>query len=240
MKSQLNKCKAFVLDIFFPNRCPFCDDFIRWDKLICNNCRESLIPANDKICRICGQEKCCCHDSKLNYDTVLASFFYDDKNVSKAVYSFKYHGIINIAEYTAYDASVHIKNENITVPDMIVPVPMGIHKQRSRGHNQAELLGQCICKELDIPVRNDLLYKKDTKDEQHIHTAVERIKRVKGLFYCGNEDLSGKSVLLCDDVMTTGATLNECAGLLKSMGAEKVIAVVCAAARLDNSQEKGA
>ncbi|MGN0675309.1 MAG: ComF family protein [Oscillospiraceae bacterium] len=240
MKKYLSKCKAFILDIFFPNRCPFCDEFICWDKHICNDCMNSLVPANDKICRTCGKEKCCCHDSKLNYDAVFASFFYDDKNVSKAVYSFKHQGIINIAEYTAFDAYRRIKNGNIAVPDMIVPVPMSKRKRRSRGHNQAELLGVCIGEKLDIPVRNNLLYKKDTEDEQHIHTAAERIQRVKGLFYCGEEDLSGKSVLLCDDVMTTGATLNECAGLLKSMGAEKVIAVVCAASRLDNSQEKGA
>ena len=120
--------------------------------------------------------------------------------------------------------------------DIVVPVPMGKKKQKRRGHNQAELFARCIGRYLEIPVKNDILYKYDTRDEQHSHSARERSERVKGLFYTKNTDLSGMRVIICDDVMTTGSTVNECARLLKAIGAESVIAAVCAVTRLDSQK----
>lgn len=232
--AAMNKCKAFLLDIFFPNRCPFCGDFIMWDKHICGKCEETLRNANDTICRKCGYDKCACSEN-INYDMALATFFYNEELVSNAIYQFKKTGEMNIAEYTVKDIALRMKRENIPVPDMIVPVPMGRKKRRRRGHNQAELLAKCIGRSLNRPVRSKILFKYDTKDEQHQHTAEERRERVKTLFYAGKADLSGMTVMLCDDVMTTGATINECAGLLKKLGAECVISAVCAVTRLEKT-----
>lgn len=234
----MDKCKAFLLDIFFPNRCPFCGDFIMWDKHICGECEENLKNANDIICRKCGKfgkENCLCGSEKLLYDMVFATFIYNEELVSNAIYRFKKTGEMNIAECAAKDIALHIERENIPVPDIIVPVPMSKRKQRKRGHNQAELLAGCIGKSLDRPVRSDILFKYDTRDEQHLHNAEERQERVKTLFYAGKADLSGMTVMLCDDVMTTGATINECAGLLKQLGAECVISAVCAVTILEKT-----
>ncbi len=230
----INKCKAFMLDVVFPNRCPFCGDFIMWDKHICSKCEETLQNANDMICRKCGKDKCVCGED-IQYDMAFASFFYNESSVSNAIHRFKETGEMNIAEYTANDIALHMKSENIAVPDIIIPVPMSRRKQRKRGHNQAELLVRCISKELDIPVRKDILFKYDTRDEQHQHSAEERQERVKTLFHAGNADLSGMTVMLCDDVMTTGATISECARLLKQLGAECVISAVCAVTRLEKT-----
>lgn len=225
--TAINKCKAFLLDVVFPNRCPFCGDFIMWDKHICGRCEETLQNANDIICRKCGKDKCICSE-KLNYDMAFATFIYNEKSVRSAILNFKLTGEMNIAEYAVKDIALRMGKENIPVPDIIVPVPMGRKKRRKRGHNQAELLAKCIGKNLNRPVRGDILFKYDTKDEQHQHGAEERHERVKTLFYTGKADLSGMTVMLCDDVMTTGATINECAGLLKQLGAECVISAVCA------------
>lgn len=241
MRTPIDKCKAFILDIFFPNRCPFCGEAIRWDLYSCEECREKFIESNDKICRKCGKYKCCCKDG-LNYDMAFASFFYGSDETRRAIHDFKHIGDTNIANVTAEDAAAYMKAENIAKADMIVPVPMGKRKQKSRGYNQAELLGRCIGKILDIPVRNDILYKYDTKDEQHEHTREEREQRVRDLF-CVNDKtpaINESTVLLCDDVMTTGSTINECARLLKSIGAKKVIVVVCAVTKLEKTEEKGA
>lgn len=225
--TAIDKCKAFLLDIVFPNRCPFCGDFIMWDKHICGRCEETLQNANDIICRKCGKDKCIC-GGELNYDVAFATFIYNEKPVRSAILNFKLTGEMNIAEYAVKDIALRMEKENITVPDIIVPVPMGRKKRRRRGHNQAELLAECIGKKLDRPVRNDILFKYDTKDEQHRHGAEERHERVKTLFYTGKADLSGMTVMICDDVMTTGATISECAGILKNLGAECVISAVCA------------
>ena len=226
-RTLLNKCKAFLLDIFFPNRCPFCNEFIKWNKVICDDCRESLIPACEKICHKCGNLKCVCAESK-SFDNAYAAVFFDDKNVSNAIYEFKRTGMSNLAEYTAEIVSGYIDKA-----DLVTGIPMGKRKQRSRGHNQADILARCIGDNLDIAYKHDLLYKIDTKEEQHHFSEHERKERVKDLFYKGDADLSGKTVILCDDVMTTGSTLNRCAELLKEMGAEKVIVCVCAVTRLE-------
>lgn len=232
--TAIDKCKAFLLDVIFPNRCPFCGDFIMWDKHICGKCEETLQNANDVICRKCGKYKCVCGND-IQYDMSFASFFYNEGSVSNAIHRFKETGEINIAEYTVKDIALHMRRENILKADAVVPVPMGRKKQRKRGHNQAELLARCISKELVIPVRKDILFKYDTRDEQHQHSAEARQERVKTLFYAGNADISGMTVMLCDDVMTTGATINECAGLLKKLGAECVISAVCAVTVLEKT-----
>lgn len=238
-KITVNGIKLFVLDILFPSRCPFCGEFIMWNELCCESCRETLVAANDVICRKCGQDKCRCNE-KHSFDMVYVSYFFDDENVADAVYRFKHEGESNLAELAAADTVRHMKAEGIPLPDFIVPVPMSVRKRIARGHNQAELFARIFSKSLKIPMRRDLLFKRDTKDEQHKHNEAERKERVKSLFYGGNANLSGKSVLLCDDVMTTGSTLNECAAILKNAGAERVIVSVCAVTRLNgqNSSDK--
>lgn len=237
---RLDRCRAFLLDILFPNRCPFCGGFIRWDSFICENCREKLASANDFICRLCGSVSCVCNkeNTVLWYDAVFGSFFFDDENVNvgSAIHRFKHTGEENIAAAAAEELSRRLKTEGMAKQDIVVPVPMGKKKQKRLGHNQAELFARCIGRYLEIPVKNDILYKYDTRDEQHSHSARERSERVKGLFYTKNTDLSGMRVIICDDVMTTGSTVNECARLLKAIGAESVIAAVCAVTRLDSQK----
>lgn len=234
----LDKCKAFMLDIFFPNRCPFCGGFIMWDRHICADCEESMEKANSVVCRSCGMDKCVCGEAPRRYDKAFVSFFYNDGSVREAIFRLKDTGENNIGEYTAEDAAERMRDENIPKPDMIVPVPMGRKKRRKRGYNQAELIAECIGKRLDRPVRTDIIFKRDSKEEQHGLGAEERLRRVGSLFYAGDADLSGKTVMLCDDVMTTGATVDVCTRLLKGLGAESVYVTVCALTKLEKSSEE--
>ncbi len=233
LKTFSRNCKAFLLDMLFPNRCPFCNKFIRWDMFVCDVCRSELIPACEKICHKCGNLYCSC-DGSNSFDNAYAAVFFDDENVSGAIYDFKRTGMINLAEYTA-----EIVCKYIDKADLVIGVPMSKRKQRERGHNQADILAKCIGEHLDVAFGHNLLYKIDTKKEQHHFSEKERVERVKNLFYGSDADLTGKTVILCDDVMTTGSTLNRCAEILKEMGADKVIACVCAVTRFDKSQEKG-
>lgn len=231
-KITADSIKMFALDILFPSRCPFCGEFIMWNELCCGACRDTLASANDVICRKCGEYPCRCGKETRFFDTVYGSYFFDEPPVKSAVYRFKHEGESGFADLSAADIAEHIRAEGMPLPDFIVPVPMGRKKRIVRGHNQAELFGKSLSRALGIPMRRDILFKYDTKDEQHFHTEKERRERVKDLFYGGSENLSGKRILLCDDVMTTGSTLNRCAEILKGAGAESVIAAVCAVTRL--------
>lgn len=237
---KFDDIRLWALDILFPSRCPFCGDYIMWNELCCGACRDTLASANDVICRKCGNDKCCCDKENYAFDMVYGSYFFDEPPVKSAVYRFKHEGEGGLADLSAADIAERMKAEKTPLPDFIVPVPMGRKKRIARGHNQAELFGKSLSRALGIPMRRDLVFKYDTKDEQHFHTEKERRERVKDLFYGGNENLSGKRILLCDDVMTTGSTLNRCAEILKDAGAESVIAAVCAVTRLKerNSSDK--
>ena len=237
MTRWTDKCRAFLLDIVFPNRCPFCDGFITWDTYVCPDCGDKLADANSLICRRCGYEKCICHEEPI-YDMAFAAFFFHDNGVADAIYRFKHTGDTNIADLAAENIVRYMEKENVPKPDIIVPVPMEKRKQRARGHNQAELFAKCIGKRLDVLTESRLLFKKNG-GEQHRLDRTERQQQAKEIFFAGSSDLTGKSVMLCDDVMTTGATINECAGLLKKLGAEKVIAAVCAVTELENTSEEG-
>lgn len=248
MTQWTDKCRAFLLDIVFPNRCPFCNGFITWDAYVCPDCADRLQDANSIICRRCGYAECVCCDCGKEpvYDMALAPYFFHDEGVREAIYRFKHIGDTNIADAAAENIIRHMENESIKKPDIIVPVPMEKIKQTKRGHNQAELFARCIGKRLDVPVDSKILFKR-TGGEQHRLGRTERKEHAKELFFAdqGSTDLTGKTVMLCDDVMTTGSTINECASLLKKLGAASVTAAVCAVTELkdtpeNTSEEKGA
>ena len=235
MTKWTDKCRAFLLDIVFPNRCPFCDGFIAWDAYVCPDCADNLTDANSLICRKCGYKKCTCNEGH-RYDMAFAPFFFHDKGVSDAIYRFKHIGDTNIADLAAENIVRYMEKENVPKPDIIVPVPMEKRKQTKRGHNQAELFAKCIGKRLDVPVESRILFKRKG-GEQHRLDRTERKQQAKEIFFTGDSDLTGKTVLLCDDVMTTGATINECAKLLGKLGAERIITAVCAVTELENTSE---
>ena len=113
--------------------------------------------------------------------------------------------------------------------DCIVPVPMTKSKLRKRGYNQAEVLADALSERLNAPVENDVIVKKISFREQHKLTADKRQKNADRIYYrTDSEAVRNKTVLLCDDVMTTGSTINKCTKILLEMGAEAVIIAAAA------------
>ena len=121
-------------------------------------------------------------------------------------------------------------------PECIVPVPLHPSKQRCRGFNQAELLAEALGEETGLPVRRLLLKKKKTKDQKSL-SRNQRIKNIKDAFVVDEEEISfgiPASVLLIDDVSTTGSTLTACARALKAYGIPRVFYIsVCVAEQIN-------
>ena len=119
--------------------------------------------------------------------------------------------------------------------DFVTAVPLHKREFLNRGFNQSERLGQALAKWLDVPYET-VLTKITTTAPQKELKAVERSGNLLGVFdVCG--DVAGKTILLVDDVITTGTTLDECAKMLKIFGAEEVYAVTAAAACLSSGEE---
>ena len=226
----MNTISRFLADLVFPNRCPCCDDFIKWDKLICGKCHRSIETVHEKACPVCGRETCMCSEENF-YDGALVPLRYETL-VKEGVLSLKRGNNKNFGEYSGKLLAGILKNEKPELKfDMIMPVPMSPASFRKRGFNQAEIIAGEIASALDIPLVNDVLIKQDTDASQHYLNKSQRMRNISSI-KIKETDLRGKRIIICDDVITTGSTINRCARLLKNSGAETVFAAVAAGTKL--------
>ena len=117
---------------------------------------------------------------------------------------------------------IHLNEEQIIKPDAIVPIPLHATKERERGFNQAARLATYFAESFNSPVHQQALNRiKPTETQTHL-SRKKRLANMKNAFAIGSGYQKTDSVLLIDDVMTTGATVSECARTLKRAGARKV------------------
>lgn len=223
--------KSLLLDFFFPNRCPFCGGFISFDRLCCEKCFSELMWADEYICRRCGKPvrpECDCKNPH-SYSLCASAAYYSGA-VKDGIYSLKFKNNLNSALIFGRVLKDMLEEMGVLDDiDIAVPVPMSPKQQRMRGYNQAEEIARAIVKGTDIPVRTDLIRRRFSKTAQHDLSRDERHTAARKNYYTDihGTPLSGMTVLLADDVLTTGATLNACSELLTALGAE---CVICAAA----------
>lgn len=209
----MSKARDFILDIFMPTRCPCCEGFIKWDKLLCEECERALEPVDNSDER-----------PPAGCSAAVSAFKYDGA-AKQGIYALKDGWGISFAVYTAPLLAEKLKGCGA---DLITCVPMAKRKANERGYNQAEVIAKELSKLMGIPYDGGLLTRRTTSMAQHdLETASERAEFAKTLYGIadGHSDITGKKLLLADDIHTTGATLSECAGRLLSMGASDIIAV---------------
>lgn len=215
----MNKLAAFITDLFFPNRCPICSGYINYDSFICESCHSQLDPFSDEVCPQCGKIKGECICSKVCYDRAFVCFYYE--NIAKT-------GILSLKDgHKEFGYFIgRLLGERIAENDLradgIVPVPVSKKSYRKRRYNQAKVIADQIADIIRLPVFTDIIFKNDSA-VQHTLNSAERKKNTSA-FYGGNRSLDSMKLILCDDVITTGSTLDRCAGILKEMGAAAVYA----------------
>lgn len=216
---NLNFVKTLV-DIIYPKRCPYCNNVINRDALCCCECNKNI-----KACS--NIRKIPIRDSNLE-TTCISPLKYEGDFV-KAFHRFKFRGYKSYANEFASRMVKSIKsNFSDCKFDVITSVPLSSKRKYERGYNQAELLSKIIAKELSIP-HEDLLIKVKKNKIQHKLSHDERIENVKGAYLAKNLDIiNGSNILLCDDVITTGSTLAECAKMLLDSNAKSVMCVTIA------------
>ena len=111
---------------------------------------------------------------------------------------------------------------------LVVPVPLNQYRLNWRGFNQTGLLAEQLRASLKLDILSGILIKNDARPQADLNNKEERAVNVKGKFVFSGSDLNGRSILLIDDVCSTGSTLNECARILKENGSGKVVALVVA------------
>lgn len=216
----MNKLFRFAADLFFPNRCPICMDFIEWDSLVCEKCKNSLKAFPEEICPGCGKTECICDN--IHYDSALVCFYYEDL-AKKGIISLK-DGHKEFGYYLGNLLGEKIARSSL-LADAVVPVPMSAKSLRKRRYNQAEIIAERISEINKLPLLTDILYKNESHI-QHTLSRSERIENTSAYFSDKNRRLDNMKIFLCDDVITTGSTIDRCAALLKGSGAAAVYAAV--------------
>lgn len=230
--------KRFV-KLFFPNRCEFCGDVIEFNKTVCKDC-ENLPKIASPICENCGKSKneCDCKNRKNEYKMIVAPYYYRDK-VVKAVHRYKESEMRFLSERFGRDISNCVKNHYSDISfDVVTFVPMRKWDIRKRGYNQSEILAKIVSNNIDVELMNLLVKTHRTKPQKR-STARERKVNVFGAFDVSDKEyVNGKTILLIDDIKTTGSTLNECAKMLKIYGAKEVYCAALAVVNNKNNKKQ--
>ncbi|MBR3768046.1 MAG: ComF family protein [Clostridia bacterium] len=221
-----------LTDIFLPPRCAGCDCITESDFPVCSECSKLLIrPATKKNrCDICflPLDKCICSKRQF-YDKFSASFFYDGA-VKNTIFKLKFRARPDIAKSFARLICFSLEERDmLTEIDAVTYIPMSRYSQFKRGYNQSKLLAQHISRLSGKPCIG-YLTKYSVSRSQHSLDRISRTGNLLGMFepdpkYA--ETIKGKTILIVDDVSTTGSTFNEIAKTLLIFGAEAVYAASC-------------
>ena len=199
------------------------------------------------VCGICGKigpkPLCSICSKKIEGLSCITVQKVHNKNFSKQAYLFKYGGIIRekLINYKFNEqsylhetfANIIIKNEKICRfiknYDIIIPVPIHRKRYKQRGYNQTELIARKIAKNLDITVVTDVLVKEKNNKPQSDLTKTEREQNIKNVYRVQNsQKINNKTILIIDDIYTTGNTVKECSRMLQQAGASQIAVLTIA------------
>ncbi len=217
--------------IFFPEKCPHCGKTLKINEDFCLCCGSDEVRLTDSCCENCGKERevCSCGTRYTTELPHITGVFTYDGLIQNMLLSFKFSGRKNLYRYFGDCLAERVATVYANVDfDTVTFVPSSAESIKERGYNPARLLAERTAKKLFLPCEELLIKSKDT-EKQHSLRAKERMTNIKGSIALNkSSDVQGKTVLLCDDIKTTGATLKECSDVLLAMGAEDVYCITVA------------
>ena len=223
----LSKFAEYILDLFFPRRCLNCSKVIT-TKYFCKDCKNSAAYIKVKTCKSCGLpfKHCACKWNFYYFDEII-SCFESDETTKNSFYSFKFGGYITGGKFFSSQMAKNVKKHpNFEDIDVITSVPLHKTTLYERGFDQVKILAKHISKLTKIKYAPLLCQPKKSVKQHETKCMSERFQNVLGKYIIKkNKSVRGKTVLLVDDIKTTGATLSQCARELKFAGAKRVIAV---------------
>ncbi len=224
-----NKLFFHIISLLFPARCPICNKIVQRQNFLCPEC-SSAAERIENPCHGCGREKTQCACGKSKFNLQLAAPFSYKGNIKSAIHRFKFQEETELSEFFGSEIAKTVEKHFRQVPfDVVTCVPQTKKRKRERGYNQSALLAKEAASALTLEFKETLLIKTRDTADQHGLKGKERINNLKNAFSVAeNIDIKGKTILLCDDIKTTGATLNECRKTLLKSGAKAVYCAVIA------------
>ena len=202
---------------------------------ICSNCSEQLLQNENVICTFCRHDLPLTNFTSYTKNKVSAIFFgrvtiekayslllFRKEGITKnLIHDLKYRGNEGVGIFFGnWLGEILMKNKEFSTVDFIVPVPIHAKKKKIRGYNQVTKFGECLSMHLKVPLNEDILIRQSATKTQTLKSRFERFNDLESKFLARNTSIfKKKHILIIDDVITTGATLEACAKeLLKTPG----------------------
>lgn len=219
-----------ALDLLFPPTCVGCGKAgIRW----CAECQKQVKILNGAVCDVCGlpleKSGVCdsCRSDRPHFHSLRAWAVFDGP-VQSALHRLKYRRDISLGDEIAFQMTPFVQELNWNI-DMIVPIPLGRQRMKQRGYNQVAMIAKPLAMALGARYAPTILMRRKETRSQVGLSKIERRTNVQDAFQAGT-GVAGKTVLVMDDVSTTGSTLSSSANALYAAGAKDVYALTAARA----------
>lgn len=232
----MNQVLKFILDLLFPVLCQGCG---AEGAYLCLSCQNNIEPALER-CLVCSQNSLLgkihkdCRNSKGRawaLDNLMVATNYHNEAIKKLIWHFKYGSVAAISEiFAALMADYLVKKDLLEYFENALVIPVPSHKKRLklRGFNQAEILAQKFAQSLNLGYLPILQKIRPTKRQVDLEKE-KRFENVRNAFFAPPiPSLGERIVIIVDDVATTGATLNECAKVLKTQNPREIWGFVVA------------
>lgn len=223
------KILNFLLTFIYPKTCMSCDTLLNYNAKIelCDNCAKDFNPYRGNRCITCDRpidntgECSICKSEKIYFEKGYCVYPYA-RAVRNTILNFKFKNMALYYTYLGSKMTEYYFEYIMESYDYITAVPIHKKKLKVRGYNQAELLAEYISEQINIPYCTVLKRTVNTKPQNALNKK-ERVVNIKNAFsLIDNINIKNKSILIVDDIFTTGTTINECCKVLKKAGAFKV------------------
>lgn len=229
--SILKEIFKSTLDFILPQSCLICNTEIE-SGMLCHKCLDYIPEVIPPFCKVCGRPlkkgrncRYCSGEMHIDYGRAWALFI---PPVDKIIHHFKYRKKHKLSIFLGQAMATIIRSDHILRnADVLIPVPLFWYKRLRRGYNQAALLSAVISSECNISSVDAMKRIKYTKTQTKLSEEARR-KNVFNAFSINSDRVENKNVILIDDVLTTGVTMNECARVLKEAGVKQVYSCVAA------------
>jgi ComF family protein len=212
-----------IRDIFRQKRCPLCKSVHKEKALLCPKCHNQIFQEVD-------YSQISPADSSLTFEKVYSCSPYTG-TLREMILNWKFNGHLEFSSvFGEILSGLHEIIPTKDLPDILVPVPLHNARLRSRGFNQSLILAEKLSKSISVPSKKQALKRVRKTIPQSTLSGTERRKNLSGAFTADKTQVFGKSIMLVDDVMTTGSTAQECSRALLEAGAKKVVLAVLARA----------
>ena len=211
----MNRLLNWLLDLLYPPRCAFCRRLLtERERGVCRFCRKKY---EDRVIR----------RELKNISVCVAPLRYEGE-VRESLLRYKFQGVTAYGPAYAEFIAKAIDESGISC-DSMTWVPLSRRRLRKRGYDQAQILAEETAKRLGLPCGKLLIKRVNTRPQSGLASAEQRLKNAKGVYACVDpQKIEGRRILIIDDIVTTGATLSECALTLKNAGCAEVFAAAAA------------